>query len=148
MKTILSILTLTVFLSINSFGQTLDSLKLSAKEIPEEYSFSKDNNCISTQAYTFYDSPEMYESIIGKIKNKEIQNFESKKDKGSIMYFEFENGMKNEGFLGGLLWGGKKPTKQHPEEFYVKGNFLIIWSFNSGSNIKSISENKVKALLK
>lgn len=147
MKTILSILALTVYLSFNSFGQSLDSLKLSAPEVPEGYSVCKRNNCISIQACTFYENPEMYEMIIGKLKKKEIQSFESKKDNGSIMYFEFENEFKGAGFLGGLLWGGKKPTKENPEEFYTKGNFLIIWSFNKGSNIKILSEKKVKAIL-
>ena len=149
MKTILTILTFTFYLFINSFGQSIDSLKLSGNEIPKEYSISKKNNCISIQACTFYDSPEMYEMLIGKIKSKEIQNFESKKDKGSIMYFEFENGFQGAGFLDGLLWGGEmKPTKEHPEQYFSKGNFLIIWSFEKGSTLEKISEEKIKAILK
>ena len=63
------------------------------------------------------------------------------------MYFEFETDFKGEGFLDGLLWGGDKPTKEHPEEYYAKGNFLIIWSFKKGSTIKKISKDKIKAIL-
>lgn len=129
--------------------ETIDNLKITDKEVPQEYSITKKANCISIQACTFYDSPDMYEMLIGKIKLKDIQNFESNKDKGSIMYFEFEDGFKGEGFLDGLLWGDDmKPTKKHPEQYFSKGKYLIIWSFNDDSQIKKISENKIKALLK
>jgi hypothetical protein len=128
-------------------GQNIDTLKLTAKEIPENYSIVKENNCIAVQACLLYDKPEIYETLIGKLKNKEFQSFDNKKDKGSIMYFEFETDFKGEGFLDGLLWGGDKPTKEHPEEYYAKGNFLIIWSFKKGSTIKKISKDKIKAIL-
>jgi hypothetical protein len=131
-----------------SMGQSIDSLKLSDKEIPAGYALTKDNNCISIQACTFYEKPEMYEVLIGKLKRKQIQNFDSKKDPGAIMYFEFEDGFKGAGFLDGLLWGGDKPTKEHPEEYYAKGNFLIIWSFKKGSAVTKISKDKIQAMLK
>lgn len=148
MNKFLTILSIAFLLTIKSSGQTIDSLKLSDKEIPEGYALTKDNNCISIQACTLYDNPEMYGALIGKLKSKQIQNFDSKKDKGSIMYFEFEDGFKGDGFLGGLLWGGNKPTKEHPEEYYAKGNFLIIWSFKKGSVVTKTSKDKIKATLK
>ena len=148
MKNTIIILAVMLFVISNVLGQSLDSLKITDKEMPKEYTISKKSKCISIQACTFYDSPEMYETLIGKIKRKDIQDFESKADNGSIMYFEFENGFKGEGFLGGLLWGGDKPTKEHPEEYFAKGNILIIWSFKKGSQIKHISEVKIKSLLK
>jgi hypothetical protein len=146
MKHIVAILFL--FVSLKSMGQTIDSLKITDKEMPKEYKLTKEAKCISIEACTFYDSPEMYEMIIGKIKRKEIQNFESKKDNGSIMYFEFDGGFKGEGFLGGLLWGEGGPSKEHPEKYFAKGNMLVIWSFNKGSEIEKISEGKIKRLLK
>ena len=148
MTKFLTILSIALLLTIKSNGQSIDSLILSEKEIPEGYTLTKENNCISIQACTFYDDPEMYGTLIGKLKSKKIQNFENKKDKGCIMYFEFEDGFKGEGFLGGLLWGGNKPTKEHPEEYYAKGNYLIIWSFKKGSLITATSKEKVKAFLK
>lgn len=148
MTKFLTILSIAFLLTIKSNGQSIDSLKLLDKEIPEGYTLTKENNCISIQACIFYDNPEMYETLIGKLKSKQIQNFDSKKDKGSIMYFEFEEDFKGEGFLGRLLWGGDKPTKEHPEEYYAKGNFLIIWSFKKASLITTTSKDKVKAVLK
>ncbi len=149
MKKLTTTFIFTLFLIVNAFSQNLDSLKLSSKEIPAEYTVSNTGNyAISIQARTFYTNPEMYGALIGKFKSKDIQNFESNNDKGSIMYFEFENGFKGEGFLGGLLWGGDKPTKEHPEKYYTKGNFLIIWSFHKGSDIEKISEAKIKKIFK
>ena len=148
MTKFLTILSIAFLVAIKSNGQSIDSLKLLDKEIPEGYTLTIKNNCISIQACTFYDNPEMYEALIGKLKRKQIQNFDSKKDNGSIMYFEFEEGFKGEGFLGGLLWGGDKPTKEHPEEYLAKGNFLIIWSFKKGSFMTATSKNKVNEVLK
>ena len=148
MTKLLTLLTFAFFMTIKTNGQNIDSLQLTDKEIPENYSLTKDNNCISIQACTFYEDPGMYGMLIGKLKAKKIQNFDNKKDKGCIMYFEFEDGFKGDGFLGGLLWGGDKPTKEHPEEYYAKGNFLIIWSFKKGSLITKTSRDKIKATLK
>lgn len=143
-----TLLIFALFLTIKTIGQSIDSLQLTNKEIPENYSLTKENNCISIQARTLYEDPEMYGTLLGKFKAKRIQNFDNKKDKGCIMYFEFEDGFKGEGFLDGLLWGGDKPTKQHPEEYYAKGKFLIIWSFKKGSIISKISKDKTQGLLK
>lgn len=148
MKKLFPLLALAFFLTIKTNGQNIDSLLLNDKEIPENYSLTEENNCFSIQARTFYENPEIYGMLIGNIKTKRIQNFDNKKDKGSIMYFEFEEGFKGNGFLEGLLWGGKKPTKEHPEEYYAKGKFLIIWSFKKGSLIAETSEDKIKEILK
>ena len=129
-------------------GQSIDDLKLSENEIPTDYSLVDENNCISIQACTFYEKPEMFEKIIGKLKEKQIQNFNSKKDKGSIMYFEFEDNFEREDFLKSFIWGASNPTKEHPEEIYSKGKILIIWSFNKGSKIAERSKNKIKKILK
>jgi hypothetical protein len=147
MKKLLTLFTCVFFMAIKTNGQNIDSLQLNDKKIPENYSLTKNKNCISIQACIFYDKPEMYEMLIGKVKTKRIQNFNNKKDKGSIMYFEFEEDFKGEGFLGGLLWGGDEPTKEHPEEYYVSGKFLIIWSFKKGSLITKTSKDNIKAIL-
>jgi hypothetical protein len=137
-----------LFFSLNLLGQNIDSLQLTAKEIPENYSISSDNNCISIQARMLFDNPGIYQMIIGKVKNKLIQSFESKKESGCIIYFEFESEFKAKAFLEGLLWGESKPSKEHPEEYFSKGNFLVIWSFKKGSLIKKVSEEKINSLLK
>ncbi len=148
MNTKLIAITIILLCSSIIIGQNIDSLKLTEKEIPENYKLSSRNNCISIQACTFYENPEIYDMLIGTLKSKKIQNFDGKKDKGSIMYFEFEKDFQATVFLGSLLWGGDKPTKAHPEEFYAKGNILIIWSFKRDSPILQISKDKIKKILK
>jgi len=148
MTKFLTTLSIVFFLTIQSKGQGIDSLKLLDKEIPEGYSLTNNKNCISIQACTLYENPEIYGALLGQIKNKQVQNFDSKKDNGSIMYFEFEDGFKGDGFLGGLLWGGNKPTKEHPEEYFAKGNYLIVWSFKKGSLVTKTSKEKIKAALR
>lgn len=135
-------------LTVTSAGQSLESLKLSDSEFPQGYKATNDKNCVSIQSCIFYDRPDMYASTIGKVKSKHVQNFSGRKDNGSIMYFEFEEDFAAEAFLGGLLWGGSKPSKQHPEEFHANGKFLVIWSCKKESAIKKVSQDKVKSILK
>ncbi len=61
------------FLLVNtSNAQTIDSIKLSVKEIPEGYALTAKLNCISIQACTFYNNPGTYEMLTGKVKEKQI----------------------------------------------------------------------------
>lgn len=101
----------------------------------------------SIQAATFYQQTDLYESFIGKVRSKAFQSFESKGDKGGIYYYEFEKNFEQKRFLEGLLWGGDRPTKAHPEEYFVKDNILVIWSFADKSELKKISKDKIMTLL-
>ena len=148
MKITITLSTLLLLFTTNSFSQTLADLKLKPKEIPKDYTLSDGNNCVSVQACTFYNDIETYANIVGTVKNKAIQSFKSKADRGSIMYFEFDHRFKGDSFLQGLLWGkAKEPTDEHPEEYVVKGKFLIIWSFKPDSPIREKSEAKIEGLL-
>jgi hypothetical protein len=131
------------------FAQNISKLKLTENEISEEYKITENNQCKSIQASTLFKNPEMYEMIFGKIKSKEIQNFENSKDSGSILYLEFDEKFQNESFLKGLLWGkSDKPTNKNPEEIFVKNNILIIWSFKNDSELKKLSKKKLESELK
>ncbi|MEO7978952.1 hypothetical protein [Flavobacterium sp.] len=148
MKITISLSVLFMLLTTTIFSQTITDLKLKGKEIPKTYTLSDGNNCVSPQACTFYNDIETYTNIVGKVKSKAIQSFKSKKDSGSIMYFEFENRFKGERFLQGMLWGKEgQPSEEHPEEYVAKGKFLIIWSFHADSPIRENSEAKVDAVL-
>lgn len=148
MKITISLTALLLLLTTNLFSQTIADLKLKPKEIPKSYTSNDGNICITPQACTFYNDIETYSSIVGILKSKTIQNFKSKTDRGSVMYFEFEHTFKGDRFLQGLLWGKEgQPTAEHPEEYLAKGKFLIIWNFKSNSPIKEKSEAKIEALL-
>ncbi|RZJ65425.1 MAG: hypothetical protein EOO50_13970 [Flavobacterium sp.] len=129
-------------------AQGFEKIKLFESEIPSGYKLTNTMQCISIQACTFYKNPEMYSAIIGKLKSKDVQNFENKKDGGSIMYFEFEKNFEMESFLQSLLWGGKKATKEHPEQILIKDKIVIIYCFPLESNLAEISKKKVETELK
>ncbi|HWK03516.1 MAG TPA: hypothetical protein VNS58_07785 [Puia sp.] len=136
------------FTAAVSFGQSIDSLKLTDTEIPAGYSKSDELLCVTPHASSFYDQTDLYAGFLGKVTRKEFQSFGKKGDKGSILYFEFEKDFKGEGFLKGLLWGQEsKPTRSEPDEYYVKGKILVIWSFNLKSELKAISKAKVTRLM-
>lgn len=149
MKHTISLFVLFLLLTTNSFSQTLADLKLKPKEIPKGgYMVSDGNVCITPQACNFYNDIETYSNIVGSVKSKAIQSFKSKADRGSIMYFEFDHVFKGDRFLQGLLWGkAGEPTDEHPEEYVVKGKFLIIWSLKADSPLKEKSETKIETLL-
>ncbi|WP_163399732.1 hypothetical protein [Flavobacterium fluviatile] len=147
MKIKICLLLLFSLFNSNSFSQTIADLKLRPKEIPKGYTLSDGNNCVSIQACTFYNDIETYSNIVGTVKSKSMQSFKSRPDTGSIMYFEFEHAFKGERFLQGLLWGkGGQPTDEHPEEYVVKGKFLVIWSFHPDSPVRERSETKIEAV--
>lgn len=148
MRLTLALLALTTLTIDSIFGQGLDILKLTTTEVPEAYKPTEEMLYKSVQAASFYNQTDLYKSFLGKIKNKEFQSYNSKNDKGVIFYYEFEKDFEQTGFLEGLLWGGRKPTKAHPEEYFVKDNILVIWSFAAKSELKKISKDKIMALLK
>lgn len=144
-------LALTFFATViccSIYGQEFEKLKLTDTEVPDKYKPTDEMLYKSIQAGTFYEQTDLYEALIGKVKNKDFQSYESKGDTGAIYYFEFEKNFGQQEFLEGLLWGGKKPTKAHPEEYFAKDNILIIWSFAEKSELKKISKDKITALLK
>jgi hypothetical protein len=148
MKITIPLSVLFLLLSTTLFSQTIADLKLKPKEIPKTYALSDGNICITPQACNFYNDIATYSNFVGTVKSKSIQSFKSKKDSGSIMYFEFDHTFKGDRFLQGLLWGKDgQPTDEHPEEYLAKGKFLIIWSLRSDSAIKEKSETKIEALL-
>ena len=148
MKFTISLSTLLLLFTTYSFSQTLADLKLKPKEIPKGYTPIDGQICITPQACNFYTDIETYSNIVGTVKNKAIQSFKNKGDRGSIMYFEFEHVFKGDRFLQGLLWGKDgQPTHEHPEEYLAKGKFLVIWSLHSDSPLKEKSETKIEMLL-
>lgn len=129
-------------------AQSIDSLMLKDAEVPAGYSKSDKLICVTPHASSLFDQMDLYESFFGKVTKKSFQSFYKKGDKGSILYFEFDNEFKAQSFLNGLLWGKEsKPTRSEPDEYYSKGNILIIWSFNQTSELKLASQTKVRQLL-
>jgi hypothetical protein len=131
MKKTLLLLT-ALFCFSMSFSQTItvDSLKIKSESISEEHTVLKELQCQSIQSKLLYDNPSMYSFILGNVKEKGYQTIKFKGQTGSILYFIFDKETSgSKGFIEGLLWGGSKPTKEHPEEIIMYGNVMIIISY-------------------
>jgi hypothetical protein len=119
-----------------SQSDKIDSLEIKSTEVSTEYKTADKLECQSIQSKLLYENPEMYSFILGKTVDKRFQTFEYNGKKGSILYFEFDKEADGgKGFIEGLLWGGKKPDKIHPEQIITKGNVMIILSFPYKSEI-------------
>lgn len=139
MKHLLKLFVITFLFIQTGFSQNkvLDSFEINPDELSKEYVFSNKISCQSIQAATFYNSPELYSFILGETLEKRFQTVKYKGKKGSILYFEFDEKAKDgEAFIQGLLLGGKKPNKKHPEEIITKGNVMIVLSFPFKSDIR------------
>jgi hypothetical protein len=115
-----------------SFSQTItvDSLKIKPSTISNEHTVLKELKCQSIQSRLLYDDPSMYSFILGNLKEKAFQTFKFEGQTGSVLYFIVDKETSgSKGFIEGLLWGGSKPTKEHPEEIIMYGNIMIIISY-------------------
>jgi hypothetical protein len=113
---------------------TIASIQLAESEYPEGYAISKEDHIKSIQATIFYDRPDLYARIIGTVEEKAAQSLEGPEgDNGTILYFRFKEPVKNLGFIQSLIWGEKASTDEHPERIISKGNWLVIVSFDKGS---------------
>jgi hypothetical protein len=137
MKKIITLLFLISTSLIFSQSKSIDLVKEKITEISSEYKTYDKLKCQSIQATLLYKNPEIHSYILGETIHKEFQTFKYKGDKGSILYFEFdENAEKAKGFLEGLLWGGDEPTKSHPEKIIIDDKLMIIVSFPLKSKIR------------
>jgi len=131
-----------------SFGQMIDVLKLDDSEVPAGYSKTDKLQCVTPNASAIYEKPDLYEKSLGKITKKDFQSFGKRGDKGTILYFEFDKDFSGQEYLEGLLWGSAtKPNEYDPEDYYAKGNILVIWSFKQNSLLAKASMAKVKGRL-
>ena len=144
MRTLITLTLLLTLVSTLSFAQRIEPLKLAEEEVSADYKRTESILCKSIQAALFYKSPEMYSMILGDVVEKGYQSYDKKGDKGTVLYFVFDEDITDNAFIPGLLWGSAgKPTKAHPEEYIAKGNTLVIWSFDKDSTVKKLSKEKV-----
>lgn len=146
--------TLLVFLffyTIIGYCQNLkiDSILIKSKELPAEFKSLNNLHCQSIQSKLLYNSPQTYSFILGNVINKQFQSFEYEDNLGSILYFEFNKETENsKSFIERLIWGGKKPSKSHPENIFTKDRILIITSFPYTSKISEILNENILEKIK
>ena len=138
---------LIILITTISWVQGIEGLKLTDADIPRDY--IKLNEIISeSRAATYYKRTDVYSSMLGEVVKKDFQSFTSKKDSGTIFYFEYRNKFDAEEYLKGVLIGDDAPSKARLTEYLIKDNILIVWRFSKkSSKLKSISKEKIKSLI-
>ena len=153
-KNILPLVALLLFCCISTgFAQQktknlLSMLHLSESDLPEGYQFSEVLACKTSKLNSFYKNVNNYSDEIGQVAFKGFQSIESDSDKGSILYFQFQDPKGLQNFLNDYLWGKEgKASEKRPDEYMILAeNFLILWSVNLDSPIKGISKLKIEQL--
>ena len=133
-----TLLLFVLFYSIFGYSQKgmLDSIQIKSSEVPQEFKSLNELKCQSIQSKMLYDKPEMYGFILGNVVDKKYQTYEYEGNEGSILFLEFDKDVEDsKAFIEGLLWGGKKPSKAHPEKILIKDKLMIILSFPYKSKI-------------
>jgi hypothetical protein len=59
-------------------GQSFDRFKLADTDLPQGYKFTNKILCQAVQPRIFFENPDLYQAILGKVRNKDFQSFESK----------------------------------------------------------------------
>jgi hypothetical protein len=123
----------------------IDSLLLEKSELPEGYKLITKEMPITNQASSLYNEIDMYSMILNiNAVDKRYQTFKSSKENGTVYYILFDGpAEKAKGFAEGLIWGTKEPNREHPDEIIVKGNLLILLSFQKDSLIKEMIKTNI-----
>jgi tetratricopeptide (TPR) repeat protein len=122
---------------------TFDALLVKAAELPAGWTLVDGVRCVSTSAAKFFVSPDA-DKIAGT--NLKLTAPPARKacqsivrpdgTAGSVLLFEYsgaENVDHAARFLGSYCWGeGGSPTTHNPEDIYVSGNRLWVFSFPRG----------------
>lgn len=129
----------------------VEDIKLTDIDLPTGYSFSNELYCYSLQAQNLYNNPGFSDFLTSsQFSNKQFQGINGPNgDKGSILYIQYKEDLNSgaKSFLKGFIWGADSPSEEHPEEIFINGKNLIVWSFPKDSTIKYISQKKLFDIL-
>lgn len=104
----------------------------------------------SIQVQYFFLRPDTYSVMLPPLAEKDIQSIETKTGRGSVMFFRYEGEAESmKGFLTGLFYGPSgAPSADHPEEFIVRNDMLIIFCFEKNSALGSEVKKRIIEKLK
>ena len=98
------------------------------------------------QIYLYINKPSLYDGIIPKLSDIDVQSIVDGEDKGSVIYLKYNKGAaKAYKFLSGVFFGEGKPgSEEHPEEMFRNDDTIVILSYSTDSNLKK----EIKKLIK
>ncbi len=118
-------------------------------ELPDT-TVGKDLIAKSIQVMYFFLKTDTYNTTLPPLTEKDIQSFETKSEKGSMMIFRYESTIENaKDFFTGLFYGHYgTPSEDTPEEFVVKKDTMVIFCFEKGSALGNKVKKRVLEKLK
>ena len=132
-------------------GQSgLRRLMIASADLKGRGSLGRDLICKSIQVQFYFLRPDAYSQLMPPVLEKEIQSVERDGDRGSIMFFRYGGDIENmKGFFTGLFYGPDgAPSEDHPEEFIISRDLLVIFGFERNSalrkELKSIVLERIK----
>lgn len=110
----------------------------------------KDLIAKSIQVQYFFLRPDTYSAVLPPLAEKDIQSLKSNNSNGSIMIFRYESEIESaKSFLTGLFYGNSgTPSPDHPEEFILKGDIMVIFCFEKESALGAEAKKRVLEKLK
>ncbi len=127
----------------------ISHLLFSDGELPDTM-VGKDLIAKSIQVMYFFLKTDTYNTALPPLAEKDIQSFETKSEKGSMMIFRYERTIESaKDFFTGLFYGHyKTPSEDNPEEFILKKDTMIIFCFEKGSALGNKVKKRVLEKLK
>lgn len=137
-KTILTLLNNIQLQSNPNYLSPFSNLVISQEELGEKVKIGNELYLKTYQIFLYIKDPAIYDSLIPKLENIEIQSIEKGEDKGSIIYLKYNEQIKKAySFLSGLFYGEATPgSEEHPEEMFHNNDTIIILSYPPESALK------------
>ncbi len=119
---------------ISPFGELI----ITQNDLNKKVVIGNDLYLSTFQIKVYLNDPTIYDRIIPKLEDIEVQSIEDGGDKGSIIYLRYSNRTKEAySFLSGVFYGGATPGgKEHPEEMFYNDDTIIILSYPRKSKLK------------
>jgi hypothetical protein len=123
----------------------LRRLMISVGDLKGRGALGRELVCKSIQVQYFFLRPDAYSAMMPPLMEKEIQSVERDGEKGSILYFRYSGNIEDmKGFFTGLFYGPDgAPSADHPEEFIISRDLMVIFSFERNSALKTEMKNIV-----
>lgn len=145
---LLSLLFTGIVLSKASAQTSLfDTYKIQKSEIDNSLEFIEGSYILmkSANTFEFYNLNMKYNSVFGKVVEKDFQGLSYNGVEGCIYLFEFEKDISEyDDAFNRIIRNGSKQNKDHPEEYFLVGNVLIVSHFPHKSELASLVSKLLK----
>lgn len=134
-------------LKVAAQTSAFEAYKIQKNELDNSLEFIEDSYILmkSANTFDFYNLNIKYNSVFGKVVQKDFQGLSYNGEEGCIYFFEFEKDISEyEDAFNGIIRKGYKQNKDHPEEYFILGNVLVVSHFPYKSELGSMVSKLLK----